>query len=225
MPDKPYHWTLIDHLYTRGTRKVTVTNTKSEPCISFVDFPLISTYLYEMSALLGRARRDKLADLDKLVIIPGKAWSTIKRAQELARERLQSSGSEPGSFYIFLVSGELEKIGLSLRHAVKTIQKAHEEKIPLEVAAPVMKSYAFEGIGFGSVYPELTEKMYRAEHTSPEDAVWEEAKSYGLPIPGYWALIPLEQQERIILHKTAAFASQYHPELLDPLDLRQYLQY
>ncbi len=225
MPYQPSQPTLVDHLYTRGVRKVTVTNAKGEPCISFVDFPLISTYLYEISALLGRARRDRLPDLDKLVSIPGKPQTTIKHAQELARERLQSFGSEPSSFYIFLISGELEKMGLSLRHALKTLQKAHEEKIPLEVAGPMMKSYSFEGIGFGSIYPELTEKMYRAEHISLEAEVWVEACSYGLPIPGYWAMIPLEQEERVVLHKTADYTSLHYPELLDPLDLRRHLQY
>lgn len=225
MPDNQPRPTLIDHLYQRGIRKVTVTNERGELCIPFYDFPLISTYLYEMSALLGRAQRDRLTDLDKMVSIPGKPKSSINHAQGLARLRLMKYGREPSSFYIFLISGELEKVGLTLKHAVRVIQKATEEKLPLEVAGPIMKFYTFEGIGFGTIYPELTEKMYRAEHTSLEADVWVEAKGYGLPIPDYWTMIPFEQETRVVLHKAADYAAEHYPELLDPLDLRQYLTY
>lgn len=213
----------MDYLYRRGIRNVTVTNTKGEACIPFTDFPLISTYLYEIGALLGRARRDKIAELDKMVALPGKPGTGIKHAQEMARERLSKFGREPSSFYIFIVSGELEKVGLTLKYAVKTLEKAADEKLTLALAGPPMKAYAGEGIGFGSCFPELTEKMYRAEHISLEAPVWQEAKAYGLPIPGYWAMISFEEEEKVALHKAAVYASQYYPELLDVLDLRPWI--
>ena len=52
---------------------------------------------------------------------------------------------------------------------------------------------------------------------------WAEARSYGLNIPEKPDFIPLEEREKEILAIVAGYTSEYYPELLDPLDLRDYL--
>ena len=52
---------------------------------------------------------------------------------------------------------------------------------------------------------------------------WAEARSFGLNIPEKQDIIPIEERENEILQTVASYATEYYPELLDQLDLRNYL--
>ena len=52
---------------------------------------------------------------------------------------------------------------------------------------------------------------------------WAEARSYGLNIPEKPDIIPLDEREKEILQMVAAYTAEFYPELLDSLDLRNYL--
>ena len=103
------------------------------------------------------------------------------------------------------------------------MMKVFDEKVPLEQAEPLIKSFHAEGIGFGSVFPELTEKLYRNTFEKVNRDSWIEARKYGLAIPEEPTIIGLKEQEEIVLQMVAAYASEYYPELLDSLDLRGHL--
>lgn len=81
------------------------------------------------------------------------------------------------------------------------------------------------GIGFGSSFTELTVRMYRNtyENINVNMKEWAEARSYGLNIPEKPDFIPLEEREKEILATVAGYTGEFYPELLDPLDLRSYL--
>ena len=67
--------------------------------LRFDAFCHILCFVYEEGALLGRARRDKLSILEKMLIIPGIEFKPIENAQEMAKERLaqylKEAGHEP----------------------------------------------------------------------------------------------------------------------------------
>lgn len=210
----------------------------------------------ETGAVLGRAMLNKLDILKKMVSIPGlNMTNVIKDAQEAAEKRLdefkKEHGDEPVTFSDFiywplwetttgLSFGELfkpehvENRERTRKRLSRTIQKKLREKVPLEEAQPAISSFLLEGIGFGSIFPKLTEKMYKNAYektdeefqrisralgfSTPEDL----SRRVGLPNPKDRAPT-LKEREDGVLQMVAAYTSEYYPELLDPLDLRGHL--
>jgi len=230
MPYKEGQPTLIGFLGMVPVMKATKTRLFGEPYIPFGAFLFVCSFLYENGAILGRARSDKLTILAKLFPAdPGKEEIFINELQNVAQERLneykREFEKEPSSFLDIFYLLELKKVGLSLADTnLKTIRKATEEKYSLKQAEPYIKMFGLEGIGFGSSFPELTEKMYRKGHENINMDVWSEARAHGLAIPEKPTIISLEEQEEIVLQMVAAYTSEYYPELLDPLDLRGYVE-
>ncbi len=223
MPDKETQQTFMGFIGIPIVTKVAKTRLFGGPYIHFYGYLMVYSYLYENGAILGRARRDKITELAKLFSIPGTEAENVNSLQEQAKARLEKFEGEPNSFYMFFISGELEKIDLSLSADLNVLRKAFEEEWPLEKVEPLIKMYGLEGIGFGSSFPDLTEKIYRNSHESIDMDVWSEAREHGLFFPEEPARISLEEQEETILQMTATYASEYYPELVDPLDLRSYL--
>jgi hypothetical protein len=223
MPYKEGQPTFIGFLSIPVVTKVAKTRLFGGPYVHFGGFLMVCSYLYENGAILGRAKRDKLTELAKMFSIPGTEVENINSLQEQAKTRLKKFGGEPSSFYIFFISGELEKLGLSLSSDLKVLKKAFKEKWSLKTTEPFIKIFGLEGIGFGSSFPELTEKMYRNSYENIDMDVWTKHRAHGLAIPEKPTIISLEEQEKTVLQMVAAYASEYYPELLDPLDLRGYI--
>jgi len=211
---------------------------------------------YETGAILGRARLDKLDILEKMLSIPGlNMVNVIKDAQEAAKKRLdkfkKDSGNEPETFSHFIYwplwetatgfsLGELfkpshvENRERTRKRLSRTIQKKLGEKVPLEEAQPAISNFLLEGIGFGSAFPELTEKMYKNTYEKTDEEFQrisralgfstpeELQRRVGLPTPEDRAPT-LKEREDIILQATAGYAMQFYPELVDALDLRHYM--
>ena len=106
---------------------------------------------------------------------------------------------------------------------MKRITKMLDEKMPLEKAEPFIKAWGQEGIGFGSAFPQMAETMYRNSRGNIDSNDWAEMRQHGIAISENPAIISFEEQEDIVLCTTAAYASEYLPELLSPLDLYKYL--
>jgi len=114
------------------------------------------------------------------------------------------------------------------------IQKQLSKKIPILEAQPLISRYLLEGIGFGSISPKLTETMYKNTYektdeefqrisrelgfSTPEDL----SRRVGLPTPED-GTPTLKEREDIILQAVATYTAEYYPELIDPLDLRDYI--
>jgi len=230
MPYKEGQPTLIGFLAMPRVTKVANKPFFGEPYIPFGSFMIVCSLLYQNGAILGRARSDKLTILAKIFPTdPGKENSFINELQNKARKRLEEYmkelEKEPTSFrHLFFVLLESKKLGLSLAHIdFKTRLEVCGEKWSLKQAKPYIKMVGLEGIGFGSCFPELTEKMYRYEHESIPMDVWSRWRAAGLDLPEKPAITTLEEQERVVLEMVAAYTSEYYPELLGPLDLRSYL--
>ena len=222
--------TLMGFLGMVSVMKATKTRLFGGPYIPFGAFLLVCSFLYENGAILGRARSDKLTILAKTFPAdPGKEDSFINELQNVARERLneykKEFKKEPSSFIDLFYLLELKRLGLSLADTeLKTLRKASGERYSLKQAGPYIKMFGLEGIGFGSCFPELTEKMYRKGHENINMDVWTEMKEHGAALPEEPTIISLEEQEQLVLQMVAAYASEHYPELLDPLDLRSFVQ-
>jgi len=105
----------------------------------------------------------------------------------------------------------------------KKVMEKLETKVSLVGAEPGIRIFGREGIGFGSSFPELTERMYRNLHENIDMLGLSEAGAHGLAIPEK-LLISLEEQEEEILQIVSVYTLRYWPEMLDPLDLRGHLE-
>jgi hypothetical protein len=229
MPYKEGQPTLMGFLGMVPVQKMMKKPLFGESYIPFGATLFVCSFLYENGAILGRARSDKLTILAKLFPAdPGKEERFINEWQNVAQERLneykRGFEKEPSLFLDIYYLLELKKVGLSLADTdLKTLRKASEEKILLKEAEPIIKMSGLEGIGFGSRFPKLTEKMYRKGHENINMDVWTEMREHGSSLPEKPTIITLEEQEKLVLQMVAGYTLEYYPELLDPLDLRGYL--
>jgi len=235
MPWKEGQSTLMGFLGIPIVTKVAKTRLFGGPYIRFYNLCEVLSYLYTTGAILGRTKRDKLTELAKLFSIPGTEEENMNWLQEQAKERLEKFrnevGKEPDTFNEFILFKELESaIGLSMEDWFKAyadgntrIMRVADEKVPLEKAELSIKLFGLEGVGFGISFPELTEKMYRNSYENIDMDMWSKHRAHGLAIPEKPTIISLEEQEKTVVQMVAAYASEYYPELLDPLDLRGYL--
>ncbi len=233
MPYKEGQPTLMGFLGTAPVKKLTKTPLLGAPYILFGNLCEIQGYLYICGAILGHAKRSELSILAKMLAIPGSEDKYMNWLQEQASQRLNKFinevGREPDTFHEFILFKELATAaGVGMKDWFKacadrntSAMKLLEAKMPLE-KADYIKMFGMEGIGFGSFLPELTETMYRNMENVDMD-VWSEMKVVGFNLPEEPTPISLEEQEKIVLQTVAAYASEYYPELLDPLDLRGYI--
>ena len=228
MPWKEGQPSLMGFLGTTAITKVTETRLFGGRYLRLLNFLGLLSYLYESGAILGRAICNKLRILTKMLVVPGAEIDKfIKISGDAAKERLDTFrnevGNEPDTFNEFILLRALERL-TGPSPDLKALKKVFSQKVPLEKAWIDIQTFGVEGIAFGSSFPELTEKMYRNSYESPDVDKWSKARAYGLDIPEKPEIISLEEQEEVILQMVTAYASEYYPELLDPLDLRGHLK-
>ena len=153
------------------------------------------------------------------------------KAKERLEEFRNQTSKEPDTFSELIFERELEKAtGLSLfdsfeayKHRDKRILKVFDEKMPLEQAQDIMRMFGLAGIGFGIAFPELTERICRNSTENIDMDKWSEARAYGLAIPEKPDIVSFEEREESILQIVATYTAEFYPELLDPLDLKGYI--
>ena len=227
--------------------------------IRLYNYCQVLSFLYESGAIIGRALSDKLGILEQMLVLPDGHAPSMTDWQEKAKERLdrfkKDVGNEPDIFMKFIFSRELEAItGLSVTNAYKAYErgnkkalKQYDKKVPIEddtaelaprisKAEAKIREFILEGIGFGSLFPELTEKMNRNFYESV-DLDWDtwvprrerppDFQPLASPkviygIPGEPTILSLEAQEETLLQIVGGYTANYYPELIDSLDLRRY---
>lgn len=192
-------------------------------------------FQYESGAILGRARRDKLNVMAKMLAPEKIADELIKDLHDEASNRLNQYrneiGKEPSSFHEFISMRQLDrllgavgytwiKLCEEYTRGNKGVVKIFDHKVSLELALRNLRMYGLEGIGFGSSFPELTEGMYKNASENVDLGSWAEVRAFGVDIPEKPDVIPFEEREESILVIAAAFATEFHPELVDTLELR-----
>lgn len=180
--------------------------------------------IFETGMLLGRARHDKLRLLVKIFPVDeGKEDSVIKLMQKLARERLDGFGIEPDSFGDYFMVTELAKADLSPTSKPKNLKALFMGKVPMNEVEDNIMAWGVEGIGFGSSFPELTEKLlnnYYNAYKSIDSDEWSKLRDQGLVLSERPQNITLIEREQVVLRLVADFVEVHYPELIDPLELR-----
>ena len=192
-------------------------------------------FQYEKGAILGRAMRNKLKILEKMLVVPGKTEvKTIKVLQDTVGEHLaefrKEFGKEPETFEEFAeIRTWFSLIDYYEAHSSekKKAKEAFNEKIPLEIALPNIWMSGLQGISFGSSFPKLTVRMFVYKWRglkNGKDSIKRTEELLKSDIPGGSEMLIFWTDEGIYLQFLAYFTLEYYPELLDPLDLRKYLQ-
>lgn len=243
MPFKEAQISLISFFSNPVMSHVAKTRLFGGPYLHLYDFCKVASLLYMTGAILGYARRNYLNILVKMLVIPGTDINKqIKYWQNTVKERLEKfsneTGREPDTFdELILYKGledalKVEGIELSPTEACeaysqgdKKVVNVFHKKVTLEKAQLSIQTLQIEGIGFGSFFPELTERMYQRAFRNDIDEMdtWTRTWAHGLNISKELAPMSLEKGEKEILKMVASYASKYYPELLDPLDLRGYI--
>lgn len=242
---------VIDYLGDERLTRLIKTRFFGGRYLSYYDYCSLLAFAYESGALLGRARHENLSILEKMIEAPWKGPAFMNFCQNQAKERLDTfrneTRREPHSFPEFILIEEFVKVieNAEPRQELKTlmrerrdtllhksqtgeqwldllkeigapasgkekIARALQKKVLLPTAEEDMRAFGQEGIGFGGSFPELTEQMYRNFHENST-------------IIDKSAIIKLEEREEDVLQIVAIYAFEHYPELLDPLELRDYL--
>jgi hypothetical protein len=179
--------------------------------------------LYESGAVLGRARADKLHLLEPLLGRPPYAGALVDHARTEATERLQQYGREPLTFLRFINDAELDRLSLLRQDGRidrRRLVKVGQQKLPYaRLVGPELVMLVAEGIGFGSLYPDMTERMIHRACKSGTADEWRKWYDAGLAIPETRFFVSLAESERAALALVASYVAQYSPQLMGPLEL------
>jgi hypothetical protein len=181
-----------------------------------------ATYLYESGAIIGCSKRDRLEILAHMIVLPGKETQFVADSQSQAKKRLHELGRDPTSIFDLVWSTELAKVGLTLPDFpdFKRKSKPFYEKLPCDPHLEArLKMFILEGVGFGSLYPGLAEKMWRHSHEAIDKGQWSQLRTLGLEIAEDPSPVTFEQETERVQDILAAYASEYYPELMGPLGL------
>ncbi|MFP3975529.1 MAG: hypothetical protein ACLFVK_04830 [Dehalococcoidia bacterium] len=152
---------------------------------------------------MGSAKRDKLPTLVKIFPVEeGREQEVIETLQKDAKERFErfksSAEDEVEDFHRIMLLAALDEIGLSFLDAGQKGWEVTNKKISLKEVKNLTEQAGREGVGFGSLFPELTENIY-----NPEARVTN-----------------FVERKQWLLGDVAKYAAEYYPDFLDPLELR-----
>jgi len=196
---------------------------------AYVQFPtylLIYQQAFEIGVVLGHAYREKITTFAKLLCAPRKETGFVELLQELANNRLVGVKTRK------LLStwgwhGKMTGLEVLEEHLERRNQRS------LFLASPskclpkrhgTMSAVALHtGVGFGSRFPEQTEKLWKNEHEyslSPERLDAAKARGVIGAVEVMEKDVTLAEKQWELVAKVEAFVSDHHPELLPALRLR-----
>ena len=201
-----------------------------ETKILISDYYFLPPFLYEAGAILGRVRHDKLNVLRKMLHTASGTEYNIEKVFDMAKKRLEehkrdNSGKEPQTFSLFILCTEYQSktYWLDLNAGAE---------VSLSDIEPYILSLVLEGIVFGTIFPELTEKMNRKFYDSIE-VDWDTWTPFDAPrplmlpkhiyaLPGEPTILSLEGQEQTLLQVVGWYTANLYPELVESLNLGHY---
>jgi len=178
----------------------------------------LSAWLYEIGAILGRFWKDRLPVLVRMFEAEGKREEFTQYWRNQAKRRLETYGSQPSSFPIFVFQTDLE---MFKGKKLQDLLKIGDNKIPLQEAEPWIKLSLIEGIMFGSILPDLTHTMLVNEYEKIDLDSWKEARSYGVTLPEKPRDMTVGDKEKETIAMAREYVVEYFPELIDDLGLTE----
>jgi hypothetical protein len=191
----------------------------SPPYVPFRRYLGCYQMAFETGAVLGHAFRNRLPMLTKLSCHPGHEEELIAAMQELARQKM-AEADDAKSFIGLAMFAEENRIKANWRQSGTTDKQieylSKRLKMTAEQAYKNLCGAVSTGIGFGSAFPELTEKLWKAayERTFTRDE-WENYRRFGvvsgdqIPEP-----FPLAKRQEELHSLVELFVSTSRPELL-----------
>lgn len=211
------------------------------PYLTFNAFCAVLASVYESSAVLGRARSNKLNVIEKIIgaQYPMHGPEPIKDLHKDVKERLEEfkkeRGREPHSFLEFIQVKQLEN---ALQHeGIAGLPDAVHDKLHIDKASGLQAIDA-QAMGWGDkkITKILMRKISLRDTEIGLRISGNEGIAFGISFPELTEnmyrnlherskgapVITLEQREKDILGIVADYTQQFWPELLDALDLRDY---
>ena len=193
------------------------------PYLPFLAYLLVYQEAFEIGVVLGYAYRERIVVFAKLLCAPGKEVEFVELMQELAGKRLTA---EPNAktFLDLGMAYERDRARRNWRESGITESQAgtfeRSFKVPSKVAWDNVGVAVHTGIGFGSRFPEQTEKLWKNEHEYPlSTEQWNAAKARGViradEIMEKDVTLAGKQQE--LIARVEAFVSFHRPEFLSEL--------
>jgi len=172
-------------------------------------------WVFQKGALLGRARRSSFQTLGSLMAQPGSNVAQVMK--QSAEERMSRiSLSEVATFWEFWCLTEYPNIAFGDLKVWKVLCR---RKIRLGEVLSRASIWAADGIGFGAIFPDVTESLWRRTYEIADPEKWKRARQAGVELPQHQTLLPLEEMEPLVLAEVRAFAQQNRPDLVGPLAL------
>jgi len=235
--------TLAEHIVGEQLARLAQKKLSGGYEVPLLQFLPLGLWLFGKGAIFGRARRDKLDVVVKMFVEP-EAVSTLFAPLGLPEQEaksyqwdlvsLRKVASDGIRYYRDYHQKEPESLldllltSFAPREVdFRDFDKARElakETIRLGIALQQLDSWLFIGISLGAIFPELTERMWRQSYETTDHESWELAWKAGLNIPEEFTPLPLEEMEHEVLVEVASYASEYFPDLVDPLNLRLHKQ-
>jgi hypothetical protein len=194
------------------------------PYIAFQRYLGCYEIAFETGVVLGHLFRDTMPSFAKLFSMPGREEELIGAMQELARDKL-TQAHDSDSFIGLAMFPEENRIKANWQQSGATPKQieymAKTLKMKPEQAHNNLWIALSTGIGLGSAFPELTEKLWAAayEQDIPRDK-WEHMRRFGVvngdEIPGPYLIAKREQELQSVVE---LYVSASRPELLSDFKL------
>ncbi len=177
----------------------------------------LGLWVFQKGALLGRARRSSFHALASLVAQPGSGESVAQVMRQGAEERMRrSSSSQVTTLWEFWCLTEYPNIAFGDLEVWKVLGRKKVRLGEVLSRAPI---WAADGIGFGAMFPDVTESLWRRSYEIADLENWKRARQAGVKLPEHETLLPLEEMEPQVLAEVRAFAKQNRPDLVGLLTL------
>src|SRR5271165_1068414 len=145
------------------------------PYIVLLRYLLCYEETFEIGAVLGYAYRKRIVPFAQLLCIPGNEAELVPAIQHLAQKRLESQPTAPKTFIDMAMTFEDNRIRNNWRESgiteAQVAALAYRERIPIDLAVKNLTVALNVGVGLGSAFPELTERLWENEQEyvrSPE---------------------------------------------------------
>jgi len=184
----------------------------------------VSFWMFQVGSVLGRALRDRLTILVKMIPMSAEGPNPEQKLCEilatLATERLNRYGRQPDSLAKFWLQTEFN---LDLKSmSPESLRTMCSRKVALEevLSNHKLDEWVAWGMGFGATYPQLLEALWKKTFEEVDEEAWAHARRHGVALPEKATPLSLKDTEESILADAATYTEKNFPELLDLLGLR-----
>jgi hypothetical protein len=211
---------LLDDIAGSTIRPVMKKRMFRAPYLRFRDYLGCYQAAFEVGVVLGYGFSDRLSILLKLIVRPAGQEETMAAITRCGKQLLEEN-KEPRTLLDLALLPEQRRFEMiwqtsNIGRTQLDFIKSHY-KIPVDTAHIAIGSAAAKGIGLGSGYPQLVERLWAVEHENPptdsESEIWQQI---GLSP----SKISLRARQEEVHAMVAGFASTNFPELVPQLRLK-----